>query len=413
MNTDGIAGCKKLNKRRFKRLLFGVIFVAGMLLTSVGFGLFQPAMGEVVNPPAIGSEASSNQTESGQQLLQQVIACMRGKIPNPQQASMEVLQTASSQCVFEVVVLNPDGRVRADASDRLTALVEFSGVSFPQPASKGQANIQLKKVPDSQVFAIPVKIGQESKPFLLDTGASASIIDSQIAKELGLASRPVPTELFKYTVVGNNCSNVEVTLHPLPVLAVDSATVEGLNGMGLPPASIPGKMAGVLGIDFLSSFDMVLNPKTLQLKLLPPSQTTETAIPLVGKLGNITAQVQVNRQGSFTFVLDTGADLNVISTDLAQKLSLDLSKAKEIEVLGFCGTEKGKQIKLDRISLQQHQANEIEAIVLDSNIFKLLGVDGIIGQNFLNRYQQHWRFSKRNAIGFADSGSLVLTPLSR
>lgn len=395
---------RKQNKRRFKGLVFSIIFIAGIFLTYVEGSLFQKAIGQTQTP-------ATQLDNIGQQLFGQVVECLKGKIANPQQANEATLQAVSSQCMFDVVVLNPDGSVREDASDRLTAFVEFSGISVPQPVSKGQATIGLKLLPDSQLFTLPVKIGGQTKTFLLDTGASGSIIDSQTAKQLNLQSTPVPSKLFQYTVAGNNCPDVQVNLHPLPVLTVDSATVEGLNGMGLPQTSIPGNLSGVLGIDFLSNFDLIINPKTQELKLLPASPPVANAIPLSGKLGSIIAQVRVNGQGPFSFLLDTGADTVVVSKRLVQKLKIDEYKAEEIEVTGFCGTEKGKKIKLEKVSIQQKEATQLDTVILESNnIFNLLGVDGIIGQNYLNKYQQHWRFGKRNPLGYAESGSLVLTP---
>jgi hypothetical protein len=213
---------------------------------------------------------------------------------------------------------------------------------------------------------------------------------------------------MKYMVVGDNCSDLKGNIHPLPLLAVRSAKVKDLQGLGLPPKFIPGKLTGVLGLDFLSSFDVVLNPKTSTLQLLPPSQPVKETVPLVGKLGVMTVETQIDGKGPFRFLLDTGADRMVISKRLAQKLALDRPENPKIEVLGFCGTEIGRETKLDRVSVKQHQATKLDAIVLDSKVLYLLGVDGIIGQNFLNRYQQHWRFGQKNALGFPEVGSLEL-----
>ncbi len=401
------------NKRRFKPLLFAAIFMAGIVLTWVGSSLFQPA----VSIPAILSQAPATENRNstapenlGEQLFQQVVECVRGKITDPNQLNETALQAASSQCMFDLVLLNGDGSVRDDASDRLIAFVQFSGVTFPQPVAKGQANIPLKLLPDSQLFTLPVQIGNQTKTFLLDTGASGSIIASQIAQQLELESTPVPTDMFKYTVVGNNCSDIQVNLHPLPILKVAGAEVEGILGMGLPQTSIPGNLSGVLGLDFLSNYDVIINPKKQELKLLPASPPGQNAIPLVGKLGSIIAQVRVNGQGPFSFLLDTGASTVVVSKRLVQRLGIDATKAEEIDILGFCGTEKGKKIKLDKVSLQQYENAQLDTVILENNnLFNLLGIDGIIGQNFLNKYQQHWRFGKRNPLGYAETGSLVLT----
>jgi predicted aspartyl protease len=347
----------------------------------------------------------------GKELLQQLLQCVVGTVSNPQQPSAEQLQTASTQCLFKVVMLAPDGSVRPDASARLTALLKTTGITLPKPVSQGQASVPIKPLTDSQVFTVPVKIAGQPKTFLLDTGASNSILDSQIAQQLKLAGTPITSDILAYMVVGDNCSNVKATLHSLPPLSVDSAKVEGLNGMGLSKTAIPGQQSGVLGMDFLSGFDVIINPKTLQLQLLPHSRPPAGAIPLTGKMGVMTAEVQINGKGAFTFLLDTGADTMVVSQRLAQRLSLDTAKAKDTEVRGFCGTETGKQITLEGVNLHGRQATNLDAVILENGVLDLLGVEGIIGQNFLTRYRQHWRFEQFNQLGFPDAGSLVLTPL--
>lgn len=403
-------------KSRFQQRFWLLTILAGVLFTSVLPSFLKPAAAPAATPVAPGAAPSQQKPTSapdslGQELLQEVAQCIAAAATSPEQASPAALQAASMQCLFKIVLLAPDGSIRPDASKRLTTLVTVSGVSLPQPTSQGQASVKLKPLAGSQVFTIPVLVAGQPKTFLLDTGASGSIIDSQIAAQLGIAGNPIPNELLAYMVVGDNCSNVNATINPLPVLAVNSAKVEGLNGLGLPQKSIPGKLSGVLGLDFLSGFDVILNPKTFALQLLPPSNSVKGAIPLVGKLGSMTAQIKINGQGPFTFLLDTGADVSVVSKRLAQRLSMNGPKLKEIEVEGFCGTEKGKQVKLAQVSLQQHQVSQLDAVILGSRVFDLLGIDGIIGQNFLNRYQQHWRFGKRDALGLPQEGSLVLTSL--
>ncbi|PMB45317.1 hypothetical protein CEN40_12310 [Fischerella thermalis CCMEE 5205] len=349
----------------------------------------------------------------GQQLLQQTSQCIRSKLPDSLPSNLEALQTAFMQCVLQVTMLAEDGSIRPDASDRITALVAATGVSLPQPVSQGQANIPLKLLSNTNVFTLPVQIGGQSKTFLLDTGASASIINSQTATQLNLQGTPIPNDFMKYVVVGNDCSKVQASFHKLPPVAVNAAKVQGLLGISMSQNSIPVNTSGVLGLDFLTNFDVVINPKKLQLQLLPPSPPVTGAIPLQGKLGNMIAQAKINGQGPFNFLLDTGAETTVISKSLATKLKIDQTKLTKTEVSGFCGTEKAQKIKLSQLNLSQHQATQIDAVILESdNIFKVLGIQGIIGQNFLNRYQQHWRFGKRNPLGYTESGSLVLTPLS-
>jgi predicted aspartyl protease len=351
----------------------------------------------------------------GRELFQSMLGCVRSEIPKPYQTPPETMQAASMNCFMKVVVLDSKGKVRADSEERLTAVVKASGIAVEHPKSNGQASVTLQQLPDSSVFTLPVAIAGKSKTFLLDTGASASIVDTQTAEQLGIKGTKFPNKLLKYFVVGNDCSNVNASLHVLPPLSVDRATVSGLSGMGLSRTSIPGNLSGVLGMDFLSGFDVEIDPRLKALKLYPHSQLPAAAInnvvPLIGKMGVMTAKVSVNAKTPFTFALDTGADVMVISKRTAEKLAIDLASAEEIEVQGFCGREKGKKSQIQSFEMGGHQSTEMDVVILNNNLLDLLGVEGIVGQSFLNQYHQYWRFGDRGVLGFPTQGSLVLTKL--
>lgn len=399
-----------IKNTQFKNTQFAATSASRQDLTAVNYRNISRLALTLETSEFLAQQPAATPSDSGGEILQQLTECVAGKIPNSQQPTLEAIQAVSMECVLRVVILGPDGKVRPDANSRMIALLKVTGTTLPKSSSQGQASVKLTQVADSQVFAVPVTFGGQQRNFLLDTGASNSIVDSQITQQLGLGGTPIPSDILAYFVVGNDCSKVNATLHSLPPLAVEAAKVEGLNGMGLPQTSIPGNASGVLGLDFLKGFDVVVNPQSMQLQLLPPSNPVAGAIPLVGKLGVMTAQAKINGQGPFTFLLDTGADAIVLSQRLANSLSLDVANAKTVEVRGFCGNETAKKIKLGRVSLQEHEVTELDGVVLENKVLDLLGVDGIVGQNFLTRYQQHWRFGKVNELGFPEDGSLVLTP---
>ncbi|MBD2495995.1 retropepsin-like aspartic protease [Nostoc sp. FACHB-280] len=380
------------HSHRSKSLL-SHLFTAGVFFSSLVSLLPTPAAGQV---------------NLGQQLLQEVSKCAEAKIA-AQQAESETIVT---KCALQILTLGSNGEFRPDAIERVTAFMEAVGVKLPQSTSQGQANIKLQLDSESSVFRIPVRIGRQTQTFILDTGSGQTIINTRIAQQLGLNSKPIPNGLLEYKpVVGNNFKKLEVKTHLLPALGVNSATVSGLYGLELPTPALPQDISGVLGLDFLSKFDVVLNPKKQQLQLLPPSEPITGAIPLKGRFGILTTQVYINGEGPFNFVLDTGSYTIAISKSIAQKLGIDTRNAQTTEVFGLGGRETVKKIKLNKLQIQQHQVTEIDAVIVEeSNILKLPGVEGIIGQNFLNKYQQHWRFDKPNALGVVESGSLVLTP---
>jgi predicted aspartyl protease len=391
------------NSHRGKSLL-SLVLIPGIFFSTIFPFIPTPATGQVNNKPST--------FRLGQQLLQEVSKCAEAKSFN-QKLNQAQLEAIANRCALQVVALAANGKFRPDAFERMAAFLEAAGVKLPQPIGQGQASVQLSFAGESSIFTIPVRIGEQTQTFILDTGNSQTIINSDIAQQLGLNSNPVPNGLLEYKpVVGNNLKGLKVNTHVLPVLGVNSATVAGINGLGLPTQALPKNITGVLGLDFLSNFDVVLNPKKQQLQLLPPSQSVAGAIPLKGSFGILTAQVYINGQGPFTFAVDTGAYAMMVSQPLAKKLGIEERNAQTTQIFGFGGRETVKKTKLTKLQVQQHQVTEIDAVIVEqSNILKLPGIDGIIGQNFLNRYQQHWRFSKQNALGVVESGSLVLQPL--
>lgn len=371
-----------------------------------------------LTPVARASEFPAAQTapppisDLAQQVVTDLTQCLFENISNPQQANQQQLEAVAIRCFYQVIIIAPEGGIRTDAEARLKSIVTLSGVALPKKVSQGEASLQLKSLSDTGVFTIPVMIEGQSQDFLFDTGASNSVVDSGLAEKLGLDSTPIPNDVLEYMVVGESCADITASINTLPPLGVERATVEGIISVGLPKENIPGSVAGVLGLDFLSNFDLNFNPQTQTLKLLAPSTAQAKGISLQGKMGLMIAQVRINGEGPYNFLLDTGTEWVAISEDLAQKLALTTQASEQVEVSGFCGTEKGEKVILKQVAIQAHQQQNLEAVVLKSEVLKFLGIDGIIGQNFLNQYQQYWQFSPPNELGFPDGGSLLLKPIN-
>ncbi|CAD0227370.1 retropepsin-like aspartic protease [Planktothrix agardhii] len=296
----------------------------------------------------------------------------------------------------------------------LNAIVRLEGLNLPNPKTIGEATIPLQRLEGSQVFTLQLDIGGKSGSFLLDTGASTTMIANTVVQELGLIGEPIPNQGLAYAVAGNDCPNMNAILHRLPPLVINQVRVEELRGLEFSTTVIPEELSGVLGIDFLRNFDLKLNPKTRQLQLLNPSalpaEFVPEAIPLKSRLGVMLASVKINDQGPFTFLLDTGADTIFISKQLANQIKINHSDRQPIQVQGFCGLEDAEVSRLEKVTIQDYDQNNLEAVILSSPVLDLLQIDGIIGQSFLNQYQQYWRFnSPTQSQDF--QGSLLLVPI--
>jgi predicted aspartyl protease len=306
---------------------------------------------------------------------------------------------------------------------QLNAIVQLKGLNFPPPRTQGQATIPLKQqLEGSQVFTVELTLGNQSGEFLLDTGASTTMLSTPMVERLGLEGKKVTNEQLTSAVAGDDCPEMSATVHQLPTLTMDGVRVEELRGLEFTNTLIPGELSGVLGMDFLRHFDLNLNPKTQQLKLLTPSQLnsaeTQQAIPLKSRLGVMLAEIEINGKGPFTFMLDTGADTIFISPSLGLTLQLDQASRQDIQVIGFCGLEMAERSTLKQVKMGDAEQTNLEAVILSSpSVLDLLEVDGILGQNFLNHYEQYWRFSltdeSRNENSNNFEGSLILTPIEQ
>jgi predicted aspartyl protease len=291
------------------------------------------------------------------------------------------------------------------------AVVQLQGLNVAVPQVKGAATVPLKLLEKSQVYSTTVMVGKLPRQFLIDTGASTTLLSAELVATLKLPGRSVPSDRLASAVAGKECASMKATLHELPLLTLQALEIRGLNGLRFETAAVPDGLSGVMGMDVLHQFDLTFKPKAKTLEFAAPSPLPTAsyakAIPLQKKLGVYLAKLTLNGRGPFTMLLDTGADSTFISGAIAQRLNL--SNRQPAQILGFCGLEPAEKSQLASVKLQQHEQKKVEAIVVSSPILKLLGVDGILGQNFLNNYQQQWRFAPSIINGTAADGSLLLS----
>lgn len=340
----------------------------------------------------------------GKQLRQQVQDCVGN-------ASTATPSTQRYQtCITQRILLDAKGNRRPDASQRLLALFEAMGIAIPQRQRQGQTTVALEPLPKSNCFSLPVQLKGYTGQFLLDTGATHTVINTTVGKQLGLPLQDYPPNLTQGLAFGNE-RKTRVGIYPALTLSIKKASVQQIHPLGMAKQAILFNLSGILGLDFLSQFDMVIDPQQRQIQLLPPTPP-QAGIPLTGKGGWLTVQVLINGQGPFTFALDTGATQTILSPQVAAQLALSPS-ANPVQLQGLLGIEAAQPTQLDAIQVGPHQSAQLDALIIASPLIERMQVDGLIGQNFLNQYQQHWRFGPQNALGMVEQGTLNLSPLNQ
>jgi outer membrane lipoprotein-sorting protein len=97
--------------------------------------------------------------------------------------------------------------------------------------------------------------------------------------------------------------------------------------------------------------------------------------------------VIVNGSGPYSFILDSGAGLTVVGSDIARVLNLD--RVGELPALGTGGVDVGSFVNLDSIGISDVVIADIVAGELDLsdlNRFALQPIDGILGYDLFSRF---------------------------
>lgn len=100
----------------------------------------------------------------------------------------------------------------------------------------------------------------------------------------------------------------------------------------------------------------------------------------------IVTSVTVNGAGPYEFLLDTGTSTTLLTTEFAQQLGL--RPLDRIELITVIGSETVIRSRLSSLSLASARADEPEVLITELRAIRALhpGICGVIGQNFLSRF---------------------------
>jgi predicted aspartyl protease len=112
--------------------------------------------------------------------------------------------------------------------------------------------------------------------------------------------------------------------------------------------------------------------------------------------------VEVNAEGPFEFILDSGAGTSLLSSELGQKLGIKILGSKEGQSAG--GAVSVSLAKVSSLAVASAKLDDVDVGLVDlSHIGKTVGakIDGDLGYNFL----KHFRITldyRKNEIRFDD-----------
>ncbi|KAF0240522.1 MAG: peptidase A2A [bacterium] len=254
----------------------------------------------------------------------------------------------------------------------------------------------FKLVGDPQpLVLVPTYInGQGPFDFILDTGASTSLLTPSLAEKLGVVCQDEREGLVAggKIVLGlgevNSFSIGQAKVNDLLVGVVDLTDV---------CQAINADVWGGIGYNYLQNFHIHLNYQKQVLQLTTPinSYSLSNSINQIKfRLAHpqrplIVVPAMINDTGPYYFALDTGASGTVISVDIAQVLSLENKSMETITTGG--GYQLSMPItEVSSLTVGNAKVENLVVVVADffAMLSKVAGIKlhGIIGFNYLKNF---------------------------
>ncbi len=278
--------------------------------------------------------------------------------------------------------------------------------------------VDLAKLPyrigaDGRVSTDVFVNGKGPYSFVLDTASSRTMLFEHLRQELGL----LPADGSMLKVYAMNNIGTAIPVKP-GALGLDKETIDGLT-MGVLPDDVTtvGEQSadGILGMDALSHYFMVMDHDTLQVKLMDPNDPGATAYrewpserltPYQAQNMDITFWWMRAKFGgqTVTALLDMGSGITMVNWEAAEKLGLrraDFLKDKIPQDLrDALGTlEPVVLVKGLSIQVDDHKLLDQTVIVANAKVFQYFGLDdrpaAIIGPALLRSNSLAIDFGKR------------------
>jgi outer membrane lipoprotein-sorting protein len=277
--------------------------------------------------------------------------------------------------------------------DELFAVPVAAEKDYRFPA--GKSFVEVPFVLNANHIHFPVVIGQ-AKPlnFILDTGAGGPVVDTDVAKKLGL-------ELVgKIEARGAGEGTQEANLISLPNIKFADLVIDSISGatIGLSHLNKYEGMPveGILGYDIFSRFVVKIDYANQKLTLYEPSafkyEGKGEVLPITLEQNHPHVKAIVDGQYEGTFVIDCGARSSLaLHTPFVEKHDLMAKTGKKVDV--FAGVGVGGKVmgKVTRVRSLQIGSFKIPAPLTSlasaqAGAFASERIDGNIGGGILKRF---------------------------
>jgi predicted aspartyl protease len=234
--------------------------------------------------------------------------------------------------------------------------------------------------------------GIENLRFLLDTGATDTAIDRNVAEKLGLRSKPTKVTSFDKTVESEWTGLWEITYGPEQALNA-RVVIEDLSyfkRMGI-------DIDGVIGLDLLRRQSFIVNYAEKRVFFGSPVTAGMRGAPMLanGEVIKIEADLDGRR---VWMIVDTGAPVTVFYEDTLKALAVNYRLEGRMEWLSLSGHVQSRIATVPRFRVAGQELGRKVILVNVPEPKKLSGVSGYLGIASLEAKEVAFDFEKNQLL---------------
>ncbi|WP_405059903.1 retropepsin-like domain-containing protein [Kribbella sp. NBC_01505] len=233
--------------------------------------------------------------------------------------------------------------------------------------------------------------GGQPARFLVDTGIGISLVHPTVVDRAGL-------QLTGEEFTGRRMSGQEVRtpLTALPVLRIGDHTVTEAVVAVAALGAVDGAdgFDGILGLDLLGELPLTVDPFTQVIRLGVPAADERTAVPVRvrrdGRSVELRAELRLPDGQVVEVEIDTGSGATILDSRFLEACSVELAAdgVRTVEGVDETGHRFVRRFAQIAGALSLDAAPDRSRHEQPTVMFQDLGLDGLIGTQFLDRFVQ-------------------------
>jgi predicted aspartyl protease len=270
-----------------------------------------------------------------------------------------------------------------DVSGALTpSASNDDGSQEADPASHGSERLPIRLYWGYLVI-VEGSIGNVPKlSFLVDTGASPTVVDQKIAMRLGLAGQPARVNLSNKSVQTRQVVLPFLSVGPIKAISLPVLTED----LSFFQKALGHKVDAIVGLDVLRKSSFSINYKTKEMLFGPAERLTfsapfDTAVPVVTiRMGFPTQELRL--------VIDTGGpDLMLLQSRMPPSIGLQELGTETVSDAG--GSFQRRKVRIAEVNLGEETIGSQIAFIAEDRKDDGDNFDGVLGM----RGPQFWKIA--------------------